>query len=655
MTALAEAAAFLAKQWPVFACRADKKPATAHGFKDATQDENAVRRMFQQPGAALIGVPTGPASGLFVLDIDVRGGGAAWLEDNAHRLPRTRTHRTMSGGWHLLFAWPADRHPRNSASKIAPGVDTRGAGGYVVMPPSQGYAIEDHAMPAPAPAWLLDLIDPPAPPRAAVTYTPPSARIPDRYADAALDGECNAVASTAEGGRNDRLNIAAVKLGSLVAAGALSRSTVEAELLRAALHAGLDRVEAEKTIASGLGFGLTQPRELPQRDVGTRKKPQISAGFGAEPPKVGTHAAQPLTDGGQPRLLPLVYWHDIRPAITGADFVEGLLIEGAMTVVYGPSNCGKTFFCTDLAIHVATGRKWRGREIDPGGVIYCALEGSHGISNRVAAFRQRHNLEGVEVPFAIIPVSLDLLDPAADTQRLIDAIQAAAATFACPVKLVVLDTLSRAMAGGNENSPEDMGALVSNGDRVRQATGAHVLWVHHSGKDQAQGARGHSLLRAATDTEIEISRPDKDSPSTARVTKQRELEISGEWTFTLERVELGTDRRGKPVTSCVVVDAEPATASGSARLGEGAKAGLTALHHALIESGRTVTQRDIPRDRQVVTLNAWRAEFYARSHLDNQAAKRQAFNRAIADLRKAHKAAVLHDLAWLLDEEADNE
>jgi len=82
-----------------------------------------------------------------------------------------------------------------------------------------------------------------------------------------------------------------------------------------------------------------------------------------------------------------------------------------------------------------------------------------------------------------------------------------------------------------------------------------VCWVHHSGKDQARGARGHSLLRAATDTEIEII--DNGGIRTATVTKQRDLECTGQFAFKLKPVEIGTDRRGKPITSCVVVAEQP--------------------------------------------------------------------------------------------------
>ncbi len=345
--------------------------------------------------------------------------------------------------------------------------------------------------------------------------------------------------------------------------------------------------------------------------------------------------------------LPLVYFQDVEPALTGDDFVEGLLVRAAMSVIYGPSNCGKTFFASDLALHIALGKPWNGREVDQGGVIYCALEGSHGIRNRVTAWAKHYGVEGAPLPFAIIPVALNLLNPEADTSRLIEAIQEAAAKMGQPVALVVMDTLSRAMAGGNENAPEDMGALVMNSDRIRQATGAHVAWIHHSGKDQAQGARGHSLLRAATDTEIEISRPDVNSPSTARVTKQRELEIDGAWTFTLERIDLGTNHRGKPVTSCVVKPAESMAQEARASLTNGEAMALRILHDVMASQPHQPPYQAAQAGVQTAaTKHAWREAFFARSTADSQEAKKKAFNRAAEGLSQKGKIGVHHDLVW---------
>ncbi|WP_413207000.1 helicase RepA family protein [Rhodospirillum sp. A1_3_36] len=247
--------------------------------------------------------------------------------------------------------------------------------------------------------------------------------------------------------------------------------------------------------------------------------------------------------------FPLVWFDEVQPALETVDFVEDVLADGALSVVYGESNCGKTFFAFDLALHVALGRPWRDKAVDAGTVVYVAAEGGFGARNRLAAFRQHHRIAG-RIPFALLGASLDLLDPDADTGPLIEQLTGLAES---PVRLIVLDTLSRVIAGGNENASEDMGALVRNADRIRSETGAHVMFVHHSGKDRAAGARGHSLLRAATDTEIEVTRDKGLGLSCAKVTKQRDMETKGEFAFSLEAVTVGQNTRGKPVTSCVVL------------------------------------------------------------------------------------------------------
>lgn len=262
MSPITEAA--LALGLPVFPCTSNKAPLTARGFQDATTEPAEIIAAFGRPGASLIGVPTGAASGISVVDVDVKDGapGMAWLSGSEDSLPPTRTHETRSGGWHLLF-----RHVdgiRNSAGRIAPGVDVRGEGGYVIFPPSPGYTVADEADIAEMPDWLARECMPPPPPRA-MPYRPTRDVIPDRYAEAALAGECESVARAREGTRNHTLNVAAVKLGSLVASGALSRSTVESELTAAARAAGLTSVETEKTIRSGLEFGQRQPRQIAER------------------------------------------------------------------------------------------------------------------------------------------------------------------------------------------------------------------------------------------------------------------------------------------------------------------------------------------------------------------------------------------------------
>lgn len=267
---------------------------------------------------------------------------------------------------------------------------------------------------------------------------------------------------------------------------------------------------------------------------------------------------------GKPRL-PFFWFHDAVPNLDANDFVEGMLTSSAMSVIYGPSNCGKTFFVVDLALHVALGWEWRGRQTDQGAVVYLSLEGSQGIRNRLAAFRQHHGIDGQQIPFVAMPQPVNLLNEDADVQAVIELVHHIATETGMHVAMVIVDTLSRAMAGGNENSPEDMTAIVGNCDRIRDATGAHVCIVHHSGKDEARGARGHSSLRAATDTEIEITREPEAESSSVRVAKQRDLEAAEPFAFALKSIPLGTNRRGKDVTSCVVLDAEKQAKEGLSR------------------------------------------------------------------------------------------
>lgn len=667
---LAASAQWLAEEMglPVFACDRNKRPLTQHGFQDATQDRNIIAAQFDHPAAAMIGVPTGQRGGFFTVDLDCKGGarGLEWLSANEHRLPRTRRHRTRSGGVHLLFAWPQGRTIRNSASRIAPGVDVRGAGGYIIAPPSPGYEVEDHSALAEAPAWLLDLIDPPrierAPdPRQTVQRAEGDGT---RYGLAALDNECQAILNAADGAKHDTLNRAAYSIGGLVAAGELAEGPAVSALASALAgirHRCEDYPAAQRTLAEAFRAGVAKPRDVPAPRLArriieeyrdTRPEPPpldaVPEHWSLEPdPEPDIGRAEKAALAMQGNGLPLVYFQDVEPALAGDDFVEGVLIRAAMSVIYGPSNCGKTFFACDLALHVALGKPWWGREVTQGGVIYCALEGSHGIRNRVTAWARHYGVEGAPLPFAIIPVALNLLDPEADTSRLIEAIEAAQAKMGCDVALVVMDTLSRAMAGGNENSPEDMGALVMNSDRIRQATGAHVGWVHHSGKDQALGARGHSLLRAATDTEIEISRDDVNSPSIARVTKQRELEIDGTWTFSLDRVELGNNHRGKPVTSCVVKPMQDARQEVRSKLTPGEAMALRFLHETMAANPMTPPYQAAQAGVQTATTRqAWRETFMARSTIDNHDAKKRAFNRAVEGLNEKSKIGVHHDVIW---------
>jgi hypothetical protein len=162
---LAAALAYAARGWPVLPTREDKRPRTVHGLKDASRDEEQIRRWYPRTSpAAGVAIVTGRASGVIVLDVDGRAGAESLheLEREHGELPDTVRVVTGGGGAHYYFKDPGG--VRNSAGKLGPGLDVRGDGGYVVCPPSphpSGRRYEwdvppDEAELAEPPAWLLE-------------------------------------------------------------------------------------------------------------------------------------------------------------------------------------------------------------------------------------------------------------------------------------------------------------------------------------------------------------------------------------------------------------------------------------------------------------------------------------------------------------------
>ncbi len=255
-----------------------RKPWSAHGYKDATKDPDKIEAMWRLRPEARIAVACGAVSGVFVLDVDVKGANGlrtlAELEAAHGPLPaHTWSVSTPSGGRHRYFRQPA-RSIRNRVC-FAPGLDVRTDGGSVAVPPSRrhdgAYAWEVAPWDGPladAPDWLLTLIDPPPairPPRPPLRFRSPDGAA--RYAEAVVNGECREVARMGPAsGRNHRLFRAGINLGSLVGAGMLCEADAESYLESAARDCGLvaedGRRAALATIASGLKRGIAQPREV---------------------------------------------------------------------------------------------------------------------------------------------------------------------------------------------------------------------------------------------------------------------------------------------------------------------------------------------------------------------------------------------------------
>ncbi|MBS0308683.1 MAG: AAA family ATPase, partial [Proteobacteria bacterium] len=226
--------------------------------------------------------------------------------------------------------------------------------------------------------------------------------------------------------------------------------------------------------------------------------------------------------------------------------VRGVLPLEGLAALYGPSGSGKSFLVLDISTAVAGAAcDWFGRRVSHCPVTYCALEGEAGMGKRIAAWSLHHNKP---VPYGLrfITQAFDLLD-GDDVAELGKAIQAAGGAGG----LMILDTLNRAAPGADENSSVDMGNIIAAAKRLQSITGGLVLLVHHTGKDETKGLRGHSSLYAALDGAIKVTKT--DTRREWSIDKSKEDETGAAHAFKLEVVPLGFDDEGDEITSCIAV------------------------------------------------------------------------------------------------------
>lgn len=285
------ALSYAARGWPVFPARAKeevdphtgeilapKTPYPSNGLRGATLNERIIREWWTRTPDAMVAIPTGAKTGVFVLDLDRKpgiGDGHDWLYDMEAEhgaLPDTARATTMNGGTHIYFTYVDGIRNRGG---LGVSVDVRGEGGYVVAPGSvaadgRAYQWVDESAVADAPQWLLDILLPPARQHAPSDYTYTAGRN-EPYVERALDSELTLLATCPPGGRGYQLNSSAYSLGQLVAAGAISRDYAEQELFRAAQACGVAQADGEREtwakIRRGLEAGMRTPRQIPEPQV----------------------------------------------------------------------------------------------------------------------------------------------------------------------------------------------------------------------------------------------------------------------------------------------------------------------------------------------------------------------------------------------------
>jgi RecA-family ATPase len=194
------------------------------------------------------------------------------------------------------------------------------------------------------------------------------------------------------------------------------------------------------------------------------------------------------------RRFTLVPFDLIQLPTDPAYLVKGLIPREGLCVVWGPPKCGKSFWTYDVAMHIACGWKYRGRNVNSGPVVYVACEGERGLGARTEAYRREHKIKS-GAPFYLLTTRLDLVG---EHDALIADITAQVER---PVA-VVIDTLNRSIRG-SESRDGDMGDYVKAADAIREAFGCAVIIIHHCGIESSR-PRGHTSLTGACDTQTAV-------------------------------------------------------------------------------------------------------------------------------------------------------
>lgn len=324
--------------YPVFPCSSgDKVPGTEHGFHDASTDPDQIDRWWTQRPSANVGIPT---DGLLVVDVDAE---ATWLHGRLEwelDLAEGAFSRTPSGGRHFIFRQPDGKAWNSSQGQIAPHVDIRANGGYIVAPPSaipggktyfwvpgNELAVPREQLSLP-PAWLIEILDGQAPDATSSHSSP-------RVANTTIPGN-----PIPEGQRNGTL----ARLGGHMRRSGMTQAEIESALLR---------VNADRCVPP----------------LGSNEVQRVAASVARyEPDTISVALAEnhwdQMMSGKKPE--PFAFETITSPELNAADYrqeylIENVMVRGQPMIVAGPRKSLKTNSCIDMALSLGSGGLFLGR------------------------------------------------------------------------------------------------------------------------------------------------------------------------------------------------------------------------------------------------------------------------------------------------------
>lgn len=535
---------------PVFPCKADKSPLTQNGFKDAVSDPEQVRALFEFYGAAAVTIGGRMGNGLFAVDVDLYKGEdvKAWLEARLESgdLPDTRVHETKRGGLHFIYEGDV------GCCDPIHGVEIKGDGGYIILPGSPGYSVKSEGI-AEAPASLLEIV------RSAV----------NRSRGSTMTQLESAVLSGAD------FHNSMTQLAAKMAARGSDQVEIQARLLHLlkssmASEPGHDRHARWRSVMADKGGEISRISSSAyikfNDDAVMQEAQELSDGGMAAMMEVSDKVFTQLGEPDiEPNTTPIVdldedefpyatqgYMADEDYDVTDQNFaLFPIFADNETVIVSADPKAGKTVFCLTAAFHIACGLDYGTMKVAESGMcLYFGLEGTRALRLRVQAIRKTYKERGIKVPdhiplFIVERAEHFMREQDIAVAKILLANKQQVAKTGTAIKVVFIDTLTKAMSGSDQNSVEDTSALFDIVGKLRAGgLTATIVFVHHQSKTGA--VRGSSNIPAEADVILQVSK--KNSVVQVKVGQARSIEDGGSYHYDMVTADLGTTKQGHAQT-----------------------------------------------------------------------------------------------------------